>query len=378
MLKITYYIFRQLSLTTLFLTIILTAAVWLTQSLHFVDGVLNKGLPIRTFFYLISFLIPNLISIVLPAALLITVIYTYNRLIADQELVVMRSAGMSHWQLAKPAIIVASLATLILYAVNIYLLPHSYSQMRDIEHNMRHNISASMLQEGEFNTLKGLMVYIRARQNSRDMKGILIYNNRDKEKPFLITAEAGSLLKTPEGMKLILVNGARQDMDKKTNNPSMLYFDQYMVELEAPNSDSSNRKKNLHEFGLLDLLNPTDEMVASSYHPRFRAQGHQRILNPLLALSFSLIALSVMLYGQINRRRRTKKVLTIIGFACGLQLLSITLINLAEEFWITIPFAYALTFLSILLPLAQLLEWFNFSHSDRFINKPAPDVEQKT
>ena len=121
MLKITYYIFRQLSLTTIFLTAGLTAAIWLTQSLRFVDGVLNKGLPITTFFTLISYLLPDLISIVLPVSLLIAVIYAYNRLIADQELIVMRSAGMSHWQLAKPAILLASFITAGLYINNIYV-----------------------------------------------------------------------------------------------------------------------------------------------------------------------------------------------------------------------------------------------------------------
>jgi lipopolysaccharide export system permease protein len=360
MLKITYYIFRQLSLTTLFLTIILTAAIWLTQSLRFVDGVLNKGLPIRTFFYLVTMLLPDLICIVLPAALLIAIIYTYNRLIADQELAVMRSAGMSHWQLAKPGLILATLVTLLLYAINIYFLPTAYKQMRDIEYAMRHTSSSSLLQEGEFNSLKGLMVYVRKRQNQRDMKGILIYNNRDKEQPFLITAEAGSLIKTDQGMKLVLVNGARQDMDKTTNNPSMLYFDQYMVELETPKDGDAHRRKNLHEFGLTDLLNPTDAMAAPRYHNRFRAQGHQRILSPFYAFAFTGIALAVMLYGQINRRRRTKKIMTIIAAACLIQLMVLGFINLSERYWITIPLAYITLALAIILPLAQVTEWFNF------------------
>ncbi len=365
MLKITYYIFRQLSLTTLFITIILTAAVWLTQSLRFVDGVLNKGLPIKTFFFIITMLLPDLISIVLPPALLIAVIYTYNRLIADQELIVMRSAGMSEWQLAKPAFIVASLATLILYTINIYVLPSAYQQMRDIEHVSQNAISSTMLQEGEFNSLKGLMVYIRKRTSNKDMKGILIYDNRDKEKPFLVTAEAGSLIKTEEGTKLVLLNGARQDTDKATNNPSMLYFDQYMLELEAPKAEGAGRKKDMHEHGILNLLYPSKEFAKASQHGRYRAHGHQRLLNPLYAMAFTLIALAVMLHGQINRRRRTKKVLMIVSAACLLQLLVLGLTNLSEQYWITISLAYVTLLVAIGAPLAQIIEWYNFSRSKR-------------
>jgi lipopolysaccharide export system permease protein len=370
MLKITYYIFRQLGLTTLFLTLILTAAVWLTQSLHFVDGVLNKGLPLRTFFLLILTLVPDLITIVLPASLLIAVIFTYNRLIADQELVVMRSAGMNHWQLAKPALMVGTVVTLMLYAINIYILPSSYQKMRDIESSMHNTISSAMLQEGEFNSLKGLMVYIRKRQNQRDMKGILIYNNRNKDQPFLISAEAGSLLKTEDSMKLILLNGVRQDIDKKTNNPSMLYFDQYMLELEPNPGGAAGRRKRIHEYNIAELLSPTEEMGELHRHGRFRAQGHQRILSPLIAMAYTVIALAVMLQGQINRRRRTKKVMTIVGLACLLQLLTLVFINMSEHYEISLILGYATLLLAILLPLAHINEWYNLSRPIKY-GKPS-------
>lgn len=368
MLKITYYIFRQLTLTTLFLTILLTAAVWLTQSLRFVDGILNKGLPFNTFFYIISMLLPDLVSIVLPPALLIAVIYTYNRLIADQELVVMRSAGMSQWQLAKPAVILACLVSLFLYALNIYILPNAYQKMRDIEHASQNTISSKMIQEGEFNSLKGLMVYVRKRINQKDMKGILIYNNRDKEKPFLITAETGSLVKTEEGTKLILINGARQDMDRTSNNPSMLYFDQYMVELESPKTDEAGRKRSMHEHSLLELLYPDESKVKPHQLGKYKAHGHQRVLNPLHALAFTLIALAFMLHGQVNRRRRTKKVVTIVGLAFTLEILVLGLTNLAEHYWISMPLAYVMVLLAIGIASANIIEWITSVRKPRSLN----------
>lgn len=363
MLKITYYIFRQLTLTTLFLTILLTAAVWLTQSLRFVDGILNKGLPFNTFFYIISMLLPDLVSIVLPPALLVAVIYTYNRLIADQELVVMRSAGMSQWQLAKPAIILAAIVTMILYTINIYILPDAYQKMRDIEHTTQNTISSTMIQEGEFNSLKGLMVYIRKRVNPKDMKGILIYDNRDKEKPFLITAESGSLIKSKDGMKLMLMNGARQDMDRTTNNPSMLYFDQYIVKLEPSKSDEAGRKRGMHEHNLMELLYPDLDTLKPRQINKYKAHGHQRIINPLLAIAFSLIALAIMLHGQVNRRRRTKKVVSIVALAFGIEALVMVLTNLAEQYSVSIPLAYLSVFAIMGAALAYLIEWTTISRS---------------
>lgn len=359
MLKITYYIFRQLSLTTLFVGTILTLAVWLTQSLRFVDGVMNKGLPISAFLYLIIFLLPDLINVVLPAAFLVSIIYTYNRLIADHELPVMRSIGMSHWQLAKPAIILALIVMTILYSINLYFIPHSFRNLRELQLSMRNTISAAMLQEGEFHTFKGLTVYIRSRSNPKDMKGILIYNNRNPEQPFLVTAEAGSLFETEDGIRIILLNGSRQDIDHKTGNPSMLYFDQYTVELETSDDSVTERTKKPHEYFLSDLLNPTDTIAPPSQHARFRAHGHMRLVNPLYALAFAFIGLAVMLYGEVNRRRRTKKVLMIVGLACVLQVSALGLLNLSERFSIMIPVTYTLFFLTILVPFLHIKEWFS-------------------
>lgn len=314
----------------------------------------------RSFFYFASFLLPDLINIVLPIALLITIIYTYNRFIADQELTVMRAAGMSNWQIAKPAILLATVVTIILYMINIYFIPHAFSQMRNLKHNLSNAISENMLQTGEFNNFNDLMVYVRARQNEKDLKGVLIYSNRDKEQQFLVTAEAGSIIHKGEGMKLILLNGARQDIDAKTKKPSMLYFDQYMIDLEPPKNSIAGRDKHLQEFSLLELLNPKESMTGPVHFARFKAQGHQRILNPLHAMAFTLIALAAMFYGEINRRRRTKRMIIIAGIACTLQLLTLAYINLSERYGISLPMAYGTLFLAILVPLAYIKEWFIF------------------
>lgn len=357
MLKITYYIFRQLSLATLFVTIILTSAVWLTQSLRFIDGVMNKGLPLSTFFYVVIFLLPDLISIVLPGALLVSILYTYNKLIADQEISVMRSAGMSDWQLAKPAIILAMLVTIILYSVNLYFIPNAFRNLRDLEHRIRNTVSAAMLQEGEFHTLKGLTVYIRSRSNPKDMRGILIYNKRDPENPFLVTAEAGSIVETPEGMRLILINGTRQDIDKKTNAPSNLYFDQYTVDLTSPNDAATDRTKKPQEYDLSELLFPTSEVTHESNFSRFKAHGHMRILNPLYAIAYSLIGLAIMLYGEINRRRRTDRILMITAAACLLQFSTLGLVNISEKLFFAIPMTYLVFLLAAGFAFGQLKEW---------------------
>ena len=117
------YILRQCLTGMLFVTGALTAAVWLAQSLRLVDLIVNRGLSAEVFLYLAMLLVPKFLNIVLPIGAFIAVLFVFNRLITESELVVMRSAGMSPFALAKPVLELAFIAWLILMTLSIYFLP---------------------------------------------------------------------------------------------------------------------------------------------------------------------------------------------------------------------------------------------------------------
>ena len=91
--SLTRYILRQSLGTTLFVTIALSAAIWLTQSLRLVDLIVNRGLSVELFFYLGILILPRFIDIVLPIGIFNAVLFTYSQLIAESEIVFMRAAG---------------------------------------------------------------------------------------------------------------------------------------------------------------------------------------------------------------------------------------------------------------------------------------------
>lgn len=99
--RISLYILRQLLVGTLFISMGLACVIWLTQSLRFVELIVNKGLSIGVFAHLTLLLIPNFLIVILPVSLFAVVLFTYNRLMADRELVVLRAAGVSQWGLAR-------------------------------------------------------------------------------------------------------------------------------------------------------------------------------------------------------------------------------------------------------------------------------------
>jgi lipopolysaccharide export system permease protein len=88
----TRYILRQSLATTLFVAATLSAAISLTQSLRLLDLIVNLGLSAELFSYLGLRILPRFIDIVPPIGIFIAVLFTYNKLIAESEIVVMRAA----------------------------------------------------------------------------------------------------------------------------------------------------------------------------------------------------------------------------------------------------------------------------------------------
>ena len=87
------YVLRQVLIATVLVAATLTCAIWLTQSLRFVELIVNRGLTIGTFFYLTLLLLPSFLWLLLPISLFAAVLFTYLRLTTDSELVVMEGSG---------------------------------------------------------------------------------------------------------------------------------------------------------------------------------------------------------------------------------------------------------------------------------------------
>ena len=220
------YIIKNLVTPTLVFTFTLTGIIWLTQSLRFVDLIVNKGLSFIDFFYLSSLIVPSLLLIILPVSLFTTILFAYNKLIIESELIVLRGAGLNQFALAKPAIIVACMVTVLSYIISLYLLPSSYRQFKDKQAFIRDNYASLLLQEGVFNSpVNGLTIYLDKRDFNGKLTGILVHDTRDPDHPVTMMAEEGRLVKDQDGKhQFDLINGTRQEINHRDGQLSLLNF----------------------------------------------------------------------------------------------------------------------------------------------------------
>lgn len=353
--SITRYILGQLVTLTAFVTIGLTFAIWLTQSLRLIDYMVNRGLPAATFFAFVALLLPSFLGIVLPIAAFCAVLFIYNKLLMESELVVLRAAGVSNFGLARPAIFLALGAMAIVYAISLYFLPLSYRNFKDLQYKIRHDHSAVLLQEGVFNTISdGITVYVRERSNDGELRGILVHDNRDQKRPITMMAERGALVGSDTGPRVVMVNGNRQEFDRDEGRLSLLYFDSYTVELDQLGGSATGRWREPKERFVHELLSPDSHPASQRFFRGLIAEGHQRLIGPLYTITFVMVALAALLTGEFNRRGQSRRVLTAMLCVAALEALSLSLQDLSGRHLEMIPAMYAGAILPLVVALVIL------------------------
>jgi len=338
----TRYILRQMLGPLAALTLTLTGVIWLTQSLRFIDLIVNKGASLESFLFLSVLVLPRVLVVVLPAALFCTVLFAYHRLYVESELVVLRAAGLSQWALAKPAIIMATTVTIVLYALTTFLAPAGKRELMSLRFALRNDFSLVLLQEGVFNSVaRGITVYVRERRGGGELLGILAYDERNPERPVTMMAERGALVRADEGPRFVLVNGNRQQVDPGHGGLSLLYFDRYVLDLR-PFTAMGDRWREPDERSLRELFRPGTTPDDINHAWKLRGEAHRRLSLPLYAFAFTLMALTTILTGDFNRRGRWRRVLVACAAAVALQAIALGLNPLVGNAPLLTPLMYAL------------------------------------
>jgi lipopolysaccharide export system permease protein len=351
--RTTRYILSLLLWPLVLVTFSLTAIVWLMQALRFVDFIINRGLSVTDFLYLTLLILPALLTIILPIALLIAVVFTYHKLTSESELIVMQASGISRIQLAVPACIAGLLVTAITYSFTLYLLPTANRQFDDMKDFLRDNYASVLLQEEVFNhPVDGLTVFIRERTDTGELQGILVHDNRNSASIITMMADKATLLQTPSGPRFMLEQGIRQE--KREGKLSWLNFDSYNLDLSYYTKKNLNRRRGEDEQYLSELLNPASQ--DAEHARKFKAEAHRRLVWPWSSLGLSLIAVAILTGGQFSRRGMNKRLVLVALISLGFVLGFIGLQNMLVKIPSAAPALYAYAALLIAFSLLFMLQ----------------------
>ena len=343
------YLVRSLFLTVCVTALTLAAIILLTQSLRFLELIVNSGASSAAFWGLTFLALPRFFEVILPIAAMISTLFIYHRLNSDSEIVVMRAAGVSPMELARPAFVVGIGITVMLLFITMWLAPVSLNNMQKMRQVIKAQYSTILFRPGIFNQIgKDLTVYIDSRNRAGEMEGLLIHDSRDNlPAPVTIIAKKGVVVATEEGQQVLVYDGSRQDLKEKTGALNRLDFKRYSIDLPEPQA-VRKRWREPDERTFSELLNPNaDNPRDLENKEKFLVEAHRRIISPFLTLSFITIVLCFLLLGPTNRRGQGKKIMLAVLAVIMLQGVHLALFNIATSgLW-----GLALLYVVVLTPL---------------------------
>jgi lipopolysaccharide export system permease protein len=324
------YIFRTTLASFAVVLVSLTGVIWITQALRGIDLMTSQGQTILTFLGVTSLVIPALVLIISPIALMIAISHTLNKLATDSEIIVMNAAGLSPIRLFHPFLLATLVVALLVAFIASYLAPDGLRRLKRWDAEITADVLANILQPGRFAQLDAnLTIRIRERQPGGLLVGIFIDDRRDPKERISIVADHGTIVKNEGGSFLILENGNLERFEAGKRDPALVAFGRYGFDMSKFSNQGRDVALGIRERYLWELMSPgKSDSVYQQLPGQFRAELHDRFMAPIYPFAFAALTFAFLGAPRTTRQSRNFSIggailavfgLRMAGFACSVM-----------------------------------------------------------
>jgi lipopolysaccharide export system permease protein len=336
------YIFRTTLASFALVLISLTGVIWITQALRGIDLMTSQGQTILTFLGITGLVIPSLLGVIAPIALMIAVSHTLNKLATDSEIIVMNAAGMSPFRLFIPFAYATCVVAILVTLIASYFAPDGLRRIKQWDAEITADVLANILQPGRFAQLdQNLTIRIRERQPGGELSGILIDDRRDPKERITIVADRGTVVKNVDGSFLVLEDGNLERFELGKREPAMVAFARYAFDMSKFSNQGRDVALGIRERYLWELMAPAeDDPIYKQIPGQFRQELHDRFLAPIYPFAFAALTFAFLGAPRTTRQSR--------NFSFGSAILAVFGVRMA---------GFACSVMTVKSPLAALVQY---------------------
>ncbi len=201
----------------------LTAFLMVQQIAKQFGSLVGKGLPWSVIIEVFVLSIPFIVAMTLPMAVLVAVLHTFTRLVADNEITAMKAGGVSLGRVVAPVLGGAALVTLVALVWNDQVLPRANHRLRTLQMDITRKKPSFALKEQVINEVTQGQFFLRAARidpATNRLKDVTIYDLGDApERRRIIVADSGQMAYTPGGKDLYLTLRDGEIQEVKRTEP---------------------------------------------------------------------------------------------------------------------------------------------------------------
>ncbi|MEQ8305871.1 MAG: LptF/LptG family permease [Hoeflea sp.] len=317
--QIERYILRRMASLTFWSLTAATLLVMTTQVLIRIDVLTTTGQAFGAFMMLAATIIPSMVSIVAPFALLIGVSQVLAGMNADSELVVVEAAGARPVTVLKPILTLSVMLSVLVLLISNFVEPWSNRKLYDVLAQAQSDLFSVAVRSGTFMRLEnGLYVQVNEKLPGGALSGIFLSDTRTEGTEAIYYAKSGIIQPSGETNILLLLDGELQQRNLSNNQISIVTFSSYALDMAAFVPAGQNAARRPKEQSTAYLLDPSpDDFYFQKANFVIKEELVQRFSTWMYPLAFGLIAFTFLGKARSNRHEQFQNGAALAAIALG-------------------------------------------------------------
>lgn len=348
------YMLSQFMVLFGFFALVLVAIFWINKAVRMFDRLIGDGQPAWVFAELTALMLPGVIGVVLPIAAFAGAVFVTNRLSTESELIVMQATGYSPWRMARPVLYYGLIVAAMMSLLAHLLIPLSMKQLEVRTSEVSSNITAKLLNEGEFlHPAAGVTFYIARITPEGELRNVFLSDRRRGDAPTTYTSSKAYLVQEGGGTKLVMLDGLAQSESAEGQRLFTTHFDDFSYDISSLVSKSVNNLDRIAFASTPELIRDPAAVAERTNVSLGVAVSelHNRFALAILCAVAALVGFAALLQGGYSRFGVWRQILTSFVLLLGIKLIESAVAGLV----LTAPGMWPVLYLPSLVGSALVL-----------------------
>lgn len=313
-LKIVFYILSEIIPGFILGTLVFLFLLVMFQGLRLTEFVLIHNVSIQTIGRILLYQCISFLPVIMPMALLLSLLMGYGRLSSDSEVIAMKAAGLSMWSISLPSFVIGIVILIASAQTSFYLSPWGNRQFEVLISKFSSSKASIVIKEGTFSeSFFDLVVYAgKVNTQTGELENIFLYDERNEQTPITIVAKSGQMIPDPEmPNQSVLLRLRDGDIHRQSLTHTKIKFDTYDIRL-ADTSQINIKEKSPQSLSITELSEKIQISSEKKEKVSFQVEFHKRIALSMACLIFSLIGIGLGASSNLRSQKSNGIILSFV------------------------------------------------------------------
>jgi lipopolysaccharide export system permease protein len=289
--------------------LVFTFLFLMTQMIEITNWIVNFNLSILDVLTIILFTLPWFLMFIIPMSVMMAILLTFLRLSGDNEIVALKSCGMSIYRLLPPVLAFAAIGGVLTAFVTLYAVPNARTALEKLALRLAaSNVDIGLKERTFNNSFKDVTLYVsKIDIQNQKLIDIFIEDKRQAEIVSTVVAPEGKIFSEPENyvFHLLLSNGSIHQTNLNQRSATSIQFDTYKLSLDLKKEmeEYDENDKHREEMSIAELRRyiATSPEKDEDYY-KIKIVLHRRFSIPIACLTMGLLAFPLGIQSKTTKR----------------------------------------------------------------------------